>query len=84
MAATKQTIRDFLGSSNWNYGEQFIIRWQFGILGSFQQALIDVIKLADEENLSRLAIVFPREVDAFRAWSCGDLARRLRDAGLEI
>ncbi len=64
--------------------DQWVIRWQFGMLGDFQEALAVAITRADEANLSRLRAGFPLQVDAFIAWNRGDLAGRLRKMGLDI
>lgn len=40
------------------------------------------ITRADDSNLARLRLGFPAEVDGFLAWNRGDLAKRLRDAGV--
>lgn len=84
MPATREKIGEVLTSPAWTDSEKFIVKWQFGLLGDFYTALIDAIKRADEKNLARLELGFPAEVQGFRAWAYGDLARRLRDAGLEI
>jgi hypothetical protein len=77
-------IGEILTSDAWTAGEKFIVKWQFRLLGDFKTALVGAIMLADEQNLARLHLGFPGEVDGFLAWSVGDLGRRLRDAGLDI
>lgn len=77
-------IREVLDSRTFSEAEKFIVRWQVGMLGDFKTALIDAIKRADDGNLERLGKGFPTEVAAFVAWSRGDLALRLREAGLEV
>ena len=79
-----QTIARFLESDEWTYAEKFIIKWQFDLLGDFYKALTEAIKCADDDNLTRLGVGFPQEVDGFLAWNRGDLGTRLRNAGLEI
>jgi len=76
--------REFLSSPDWTEAEKWVIKWQFRILGEFQAALANAIKLADEKNLALLALGFPTQVEGFTAWNSGDLGRRLRTAGLEI
>lgn len=51
------------------YGERRIIEWQYSLTGHFFTSLFTTISLADESNLSRLHMAFPREVDAFLAFS---------------
>ncbi len=84
MPATIKTLVDFLGSADWTESEKWVISWQFRMLGDFQTALVQAIVRADEGNLERLAQGFPMQVEGFRAWSYGDLARRFRKAGLDI
>jgi hypothetical protein len=64
--------------------EQWAIRWQFGMLGDFQEALVTAIARADEANLLRLHAGFPLQVEAFTAWHKGDLGVRLRKLGLDL
>lgn len=82
--AMVEKVREILASKQFTETEKFIVKWQFGMLGSFKAALVDVIKLADEDNLAKLAKGFPEEVAVFIAWNAGDLAERLREAGLEV
>jgi hypothetical protein len=88
MPATLDKIKEALDSPEFTYGEKFIIRWQFDqdldLLDEFEKPLIEAIKIADEDNLSRLAAGFPQQIAAFRAWAHGDLAWRLREWGLGI
>ena len=84
MAATLEKIREFLKPGEWEDSEQWVIKWQFGLLGDFETALAGAILRADERNLARLAEGFPDQVRGFKEWSRGDLAQRLRKAGLEI
>ena len=49
--------------------EEFIIKWQYRILGDFTTALIDAIKRADSSNLARLALGFPMEVKAYKLYA---------------
>jgi len=85
MPATHETIAEFLGpDSPWTDGVKSLIKWQFGLHGDFRTALWDAIKQADENNLRLLSLGFPLEVEAFLWWNRGDLAEKLRAAGLEI
>lgn len=84
MPASREQIVAIIQSERFTKPEKFIVKWQFGMLGDFQSALIEAIKLADEGNLSRLAEGFPDEVGAFLSWSRGNLGDRLRAAGLNI
>lgn len=74
-----------LHSETWTPAERWVIRWQYSLdMGDFARALAKAITCADGDNLDRLAIGFPTQVEGYRAWAYGDLGRRLRDAGLEI
>jgi hypothetical protein len=85
MPATIEDIGRALGpESPFNEDEKFIIKWQYGLLSDFESALIDVIKIADSENLNRLYRGFPKNVLAFRDWRDGDLGNRIRAWGLDI
>ena len=79
--------------SGWTASEQWIVKWQFRLLGDFQTALAQAICLADEYNTALLRQIFAVQVDGYVAWStskptpgvpCGNLAQRLRAAGVEI
>jgi len=45
--------------------EEFIVKWQFRLLGDFKKALIECIMRADDENLARLECGFPDEVRGY-------------------
>ncbi len=64
--------------------EKWVVKWQFGLLGDFESALAGAIVRADDRNLERLAEGFPTQVSAYLAWSRGDMAQRLRKAGLDL
>jgi len=87
VGASKQelkVLRDVLESLLWSDGEKWVVKWQFGLLGDFQTALARAIAQADDENLRLLALGFPKQVAGFLSWNRGNLAERLRVAGLEI
>lgn len=41
-----------------------LVHWQYGMLGSFYEALFTAISRADGHNQSRLSLAFPEEVEA--------------------
>lgn len=88
MPAEVRSILEVLNSPHWTESEKWVVKWQFNrafpLLGSFEAALAEVIKLADESNLDKLALGFPDQVNGYRAWAHGDLAQRLRASGLHI
>ena len=45
--------------------EEFVVKWQFRLLGHFKTALAELICLADDENLTRLEGGFPDEVRGY-------------------
>ena len=49
--------------------EKFIFIWQYGQLGDFKAALIQVIMLADKNNRAKLRLGFPNEVDGYINYS---------------
>jgi len=57
---------------NLTKGEIFIVKWQYGLHGSFKKALSDAIKQADVHNLHRLSLAFPDEVAAYSDFSNTD------------
>ena len=77
-------ILNLLASGAISAEEAWIVRWQFGMLGDFQAALFQLIARADEDNLVRLTVAFPEQVDAFLQWSRGGMAARLRALGLDL
>ncbi len=85
MPATHAELGKFLNQdSAWSDSEKYVIMWQFQLLGDFQSALTQAIVRADEDNLKKLESGFPTQVHGFRQWAYGDLAVRLRKAGLDI
>ena len=73
-----------LDGDQFTAGEKWVVRWQYSLFGDFNKALANAIIRADERNLIRLRKGFPDEVDGFLAWNRGDLAPRLREAGLDL
>lgn len=71
-------------NSGLNESEQWVIKWQYNLLGGFQRLLARAIAAADDTNLERLRSAFPVEVNGFLLWRDYGLAARLRQAGLEI
>ena len=49
--------------------EDWIAKWQYGYLGHFHKALFEAICVADEENLDRLSLGFPDEVEGYRKYT---------------
>ena len=50
---------------NLSKGERFIVKWQYGMLGDFETALMECIKLADDKNLLNIACGFTEEVSGY-------------------
>jgi hypothetical protein len=73
-----------LDSNLWTPGEKAVVKWQFRLFGAFFAALFAAMARADEKNLRKLALAFPEEVAGFCEWAHGNLAQRLRKAGLDI
>lgn len=84
MTATREMIGEILASESFDDSDKWVVKWQFGYLGDFQRLLSSAIKQADENNLAKLALGFPVEVEGFIRWNRRDLAERLRAAGLDI
>lgn len=55
---------------NLNKAEALIINWQYnrGQLGSFEEALISALSIADTGNLDRLRKGFPEEAEAMHSF----------------
>jgi len=45
--------------------EKELIDWQYGLCGDFRKALWEAICRADDDNLTRLRIVFPNQVNGY-------------------
>jgi hypothetical protein len=80
----QEAIRQILNSSDFTESDKAVVKWQFNIQGDFLNALWNAIMLADEDNLERLGRGFPVQVQGFKDWNKGNLAQRLRQAGLMI
>ena len=81
---TMRAVAEALASGQWTASEKELVKWQFGLLGGFRSALWDALARADDSNLERMARAFPDEVAALSAWRTGDLARRMRVAGVPV
>ena len=84
MPATMADIHRILESPDWSRSEKWIVRWQFKLLGDFETALSQAISRADENNLARLELGFPEQVEGYANWAYGTLGERLRAAGLNV
>lgn len=74
---TRDGFRKIMDSKELTAREKnYIFDWQFHMGGSFSQALWEAIARADENNLYRLGLGFPEEVQGFKAWTRGDLHER--------
>lgn len=51
---------------NLTQSEEFIIKWQYQLLGGFKTHLAHAIAKADKENLARLEKGFPNEVEGYK------------------
>lgn len=83
-AENREQVRLVLKSHDFDENDRAVIFWQFGLIGDFRIALWNAIVHADDENLERLRLGFPHEVEGYIRWSRGTLGPRLRAAGLEI
>ena len=48
--------------------EDWIVQWQYEYLDGFHEALFRAICQADEENLDRLSLGFPDEVNGYKKY----------------
>lgn len=77
-------LSKLLSSEDFTPGEKSLVMKQFRMEGGFMTKLWEAIGHADDGNLCRLRCGFPSEVDAFISWSRGDLADRIKKAGVDI
>ncbi len=82
MPETKQHIAEVM--ERLTEPEQFVVKWQFGMLGTFETALVNAITKADDNNLMALSLGFPMQVSAYRDFCHGNMAKGLRALGLDI
>jgi len=81
---TRERVDEALRSSNWEEHEKLALKWVWRLDGDFRSALWQVITLANEEDLARLALVFPVDVRGWLAYRSGGLADRFMEQGLLI
>lgn len=86
MAERRRRFGQVMTSGGFTAAEKFVAEAQMypKEMGNFRHKLWEVICNADESNKDRLALGFPDEVAAVRAWQNGNLARRFREAGLQV
>jgi len=53
-------------------GEAFIYKWQNWMLGSFNDALMEAIKYANDKDIEKLRLGFPVEVEAWEMFKYKD------------
>ncbi len=80
----RDKLRDALNSPQFDEADRVVIFWLFHFFGDFRTALWEAICRADEENLERLRLGFPNEVEGYKRWTRGNLGQRFRDFGLEV
>ena len=70
-------LRKIMESDELTQGEKdYIFDKQYHHAGHFMTAIWEAIARADVHNLTRLREGFPEEVDAYLAWTQGDLHER--------
>ncbi len=70
-------LQKIMESTELTQGEKdYIFDKQYHHAGHFMTAIWEAIGRADEFNLGRLHLGFPQEVDAYLAWTRGDLHER--------
>lgn len=87
MPATMDQIHAVLGSGDFTAAEKFVVRAQYQypvLMSNFEEKLWELICGADDSNLAKIGLGFPLEVAAVIDWQRGDLAERIRAAGLPI
>ncbi len=73
----REGLQKIMESTELTQGEKdYIFDKQFHHAGHFMTAIWEAIAKADEGNLYRLSKGFPEEVDAYLAWTRGDLHER--------
>jgi hypothetical protein len=50
-------------------GERHLVQWQYDFAGGFTKALWTALTIADRNNLARLALGFPDDVEAYKKFS---------------
>ena len=61
----------------------YVFDFQYRHGGGFSTTLYEAIHAADINNRTRLARGFPDEVAAVNAWTSGDLAKRVKEFGVD-
>lgn len=82
--ARDEAFRRIMVGSDFTEGEKRLLQWQFRRASGFVTALMEVMARADHDNLDRLALGFPEEAAAMRAWKQGDLSQRFERAGVVL
>jgi len=67
--------------------ETIAYAWQYGMLGSFHESLMQTIAKADTFNIIRLARSFPAEVKAYTLYTTKegwwtDVVKRMKERGI--
>jgi hypothetical protein len=61
-----------------NDGERRLLEWQYGCASDFYGRLMSAISYADEDNLARIELGFPKEAQAYRDFAyTGQLGRKV-------
>ncbi len=65
-------------------GERRYLEFQFNKASGFFTALFIAMEKADDDNLEKMRLGFPEEVDALKRWRYGDLAEAADKIGLPV
>jgi hypothetical protein len=49
--------------------EKIVYEWQYQLDGGFRHTLMDAIMKADDENLDKLALVYPHHVNGYKRYA---------------
>lgn len=54
---------------NVSFGEEQLLRWQYGMAGGYVDALFTLLSKADSKNFAKLHRAYPEEADAYEAYA---------------
>lgn len=65
-------------------GERKTLEWQLGHTGGFFTRLFEMMTIADDTNLRRLAYGFPEYVQGYLSYMDGTLTRKCQQHGVDL
>ncbi len=83
----RESVRLVMTSTDFTLGEKQLLEHQLAEFcnpSAFTKSLFDFLYRCDGNNLAKMRVIFPEQVDAVLAWQTSDLAQRFQTKGIRL